>query len=578
MGPLNVTSGTPDDLARQRLAAIVESSEDAILSKDLKGIITSWNRAAERIFGYTAAEAIGRSVAIIVPPERRNEEEIVQSRIRSGTFVEPFETVRLRKDGTRIEVSISVSPIKNATGVIVGTSKIARDIAERRRLDHIRDELLDRERAARAEAVLARDRLAFLADVSALLISSLDYEETLDRAVHLAIPRLGDYCTVLVHDENAVLRHVASGHVDRAKEPVVREMVRMLLEERGDLPTFAAEVAKTGRLRLVPRVSQSEEFQHVEAIRPDLVRESLIQPYSYVGVPLLLRGRTVGVIAFGTTADLSQREYSEADVPLIEEFARRVALAVENARLFQQAAELNRLKDEFLATLSHELRTPLNAIVGWSRMLGTGKLKDDNFDRAVEAIQRNAQAQAQIVDDILEVARGVAGNVRLEIVPLDLVEVAQRGVDGIAPTAAVKQIVIDVSAHEPVPISGDPLRLQQVLGNILSNAVKFTPRGGAVRVDARAVHGDAELRVTDTGIGISPAFLPHVFDKFRQADASFTRTYGGLGIGLAIARHLIELHGGTVEAHSDGEGKGAMFIVRLPLDHRPKVDLARPTS
>ena len=222
--------------------------------------------------------------------------------------------------------------------------------------------------------------------------------------------------------------------------------------------------------------------------------------------------------------------------------------------------------------------TPLNAIVGWSRMLSTGKLKDATFERAVVSIQRNAQAQAKIVDDILDVARGVAGNVRLEIGPLDLADAAQRAVDAVAPTAVVKQIAIEVSAPDPVPVSGDPLRVQQVLGNLLSNAVKFTPRGGTVRVDARAVAGDAELRVSDTGIGISAGFLPHVFDKFRQADASFTRTYGGLGLGLAIARHLIELHGGTIEAQSEGEGKGATFIVRLPLDPRPKDAPERPTS
>ena len=572
-------SGATDELARQRLAAIVESSDDAIISKDLNGIITSWNRAAERIFGYMAGEAIGRPVTIIIPPERRNEEQVVIARIRSGKSVEHFETVRVRKDGAPIEVSISVSPIRDAAGTVVGASKIARDITEHRRLDRIRDELLDRERAARAEAVSARDRLAFLAEVSALLISSLDYEETLNKAVHLAIPRLGDYCTVVVHDEKAGLRHVASGHVDRMKEPVVQEMVRLLTERRTDVPTFAAEIAKTGRTRLVPRVMESAEFHRVNATEPDLVSEhETFQPYSYVGVPLLVRGRTIGVIAFGTTADLSRREYSEADLPLIEEFARRVSLAVENARLFRQADELNRLKDEFLATLSHELRTPLNAIVGWSRMLSTGKLKDATFERAVVSIQRNAQAQAKIVDDILDVARGVAGNVRLEIGPLDLADAAQRAVDAVAPTAVVKQIAIEVSAPDPVPVSGDPLRVQQVLGNLLSNAVKFTPRGGTVRVDARAVAGDAELRVSDTGIGISAGFLPHVFDKFRQADASFTRTYGGLGLGLAIARHLIELHGGTVEAQSEGEGKGATFIVRLPLDPRPKDASERPTS
>ena len=576
---MDFPSGATDELARQRLAAIVESSDDAIISKDLNGIIRSWNRAAERIFGYMAGEAIGRPVTIIIPPERRNEEQVVIAHIRFGKSVEHFETVRVRKDGTPIEVSISVSPIRDSAGTIVGASKIARDITERRRLDRIRDELLDRERAARAEAVSARDRLAFLAEVSALLISSLDYEETLNKAVHLAIPRLGDYCTVVVHDEKAGLRHVASGHVDRMKEPVVQEMVRLLTERRTDVPTFAAEIAKTGRTRLVPRVMESAEFHRVNATEPDLVSEhETFQPYSYVGVPLLVRGRTIGVIAFGTTADLSRREYSEADLPLIEEFARRVSLAVENARLFRQADELNRLKDEFLATLSHELRTPLNAIVGWSRMLSTGKLKDATFERAVVSIQRNAQAQAKIVDDILDVARGVAGNVRLEIVPLDLADAAQRAVDAVAPTAAVKQIAIEVSAPDPVPVSGDPLRVQQVLGNLLSNAVKFTPRGGTVRVDTRAVAGEAELRVSDTGIGISAGFLPHVFDKFRQADASFTRTYGGLGLGLAIARHLVELHGGTIEAQSEGEGKGATFIIRLPLDPRPKVAPERPTS
>ena len=226
---------------------------------------------------------------------------------------------------------------------------------------------------------------------------------------------------------------------------------------------------------------------------------------------------------------------------------------------------MNRLKDEFLATLSHELRTPLNAILGWVRLLADGRLKDDAVKRAVIAIERNANAQAKIVDDVLDVARGIAGNLRLEVTPLDLVEVAQRGVDGIIPSAAAKHIDIDLIAASPsVSISGDASRLAQVLGNLLSNAVKFTPDGGHVVVDVREADGQAVLSVVDTGIGIPATFLPHVFEKFRQADGSFTRRYGG----LAITRHLVELHGGTVEARSDGKNTGSTFIVRLPIDRR----------
>jgi signal transduction histidine kinase len=292
----------------------------------------------------------------------------------------------------------------------------------------------------------------------------------------------------------------------------------------------------------------------------------IFTPCSYAGVPLLVRGRPVGVLSFGTTLQESRREYTERDVPLMEEFARRVSLAIENARLFREADELNRLKDEFLATVSHELRTPLSAILGWSRLLASGELSPEKQCRAIEAIERNAQAQARLVDDILDVARGMSGNLRLELKHIDLVSVAHRGADAIAPAAAAKKINVDIQAPTPVPVMADAARLQQVVWNLLSNAVKFTPSGGHVSVNVRARDGSAELKVTDTGAGIPPAFLPFVFDKFRQADGSFTRQYGGLGLGLAIARHLIELHGGSIEAKSEGEGRGATFCVTLPLD------------
>jgi len=241
------------------------------------------------------------------------------------------------------------------------------------------------------------------------------------------------------------------------------------------------------------------------------------------------------------------------------------ALAIENARLFRHADRLNRFKDEFLATLSHEMRTPLSAVLGWTRILGSGQLDAHKSKQAIEAIERNAQAQAKIVDDILDVARGMEGNLRLEMMPFDLVAVVQRAVEAVAPTVLAKQIDVQTIAPDPIEVIGDPNRVQQVIWNLMSNALKFTPPGGKVTVEATVAGRNAELRVIDTGIGITPAFLPYVFDKFRQADASFTRQHGGLGLGLAIARHLIELHGGSIEACSAGEGSGAIFVVRLPL-------------
>jgi PAS domain S-box-containing protein len=580
------------DLAHRRLAAIVESSDDSILGLDMNGIITSWNRGAERLYGYTAAEAVGQPVTIVVPPERIDDEERMLARLRTGDRVEQFETERVRKDRSRFDVSVTLSPIMDASGRMTGASKIARDITDRRRAERVREELLERERHALAEAVAAGDRLAFLAEISALLTSSLDYQETLDRAVHLALPRLGDYCNVLVEDEHGHLRHVAWGHVDRAKEPAVRDLVRLVLEApdepaasarfesrrasaspaeapsaRRRVPTFADVVMKTAKRIVVNHAAIVEAMAKLpKDLDPALLQLGMtLQPYAYLGVPLLSRGRPIGVMSFGTSEQESRREYSDTDIALVEEFARRVSTAIDNARLFRQADELNRLKDEFLATLSHELRTPLSAILGWSRMLAAKQLDDERAARAVEAIERNAQAQSQIVDDILDVARGMAGNLRLDVKPVDLVAVAHRGVEAIAPAAAAKRLDVNVTSSGPVSVLGDAGRLQQVVWNLLSNAVKFTGAGGHITIAVQSTDNHAELSVADTGIGIAPAFLPFVFDKFRQADGSYTRQHGGLGLGLAIARHLTELHGGSIEARSGGEGHGALFTVRLPL-------------
>ena len=551
-------------LAQHLLAAIVESSDDAIVGKDLNGIVTSWNNGAERLYGYTAGEMIGRSIRTIVPREREQEEDDSMTRIRAGRRVDHLETVRLHRDGSLVDVSVTISPIKDPSGVIVGASNITRDITERRRVERMREELLAREQRA-------RDRLAFLAEIGVLLASSLDYEETLGRAVRLALPRLGDYCNVLVADERGQLRHVAAAHADREKEPALLELVRRLTEGTSPaVPTFAEAVMKAGRTLVVTHEMLLAAVADRNVTDPDLLRlGDVLRPYAYVGVPLLARGIPVGVLSFGTAENGSKREYDAEDVGLIEEFARRVSSAVENARLFRQADELNRLKDEFLATLSHELRTPLAAILGWARILGGGHLDPAKSAQAIEAIERNANLQAQLVDDILDVARGMAGHLRLSMERVNLADVARRAVDSIAPAAAAKHIEVALGGAAAVTVVGDERRLQQIAWNLLSNAVKFTPRDGRVAMDVGTADGQAELRVTDTGVGIPPSFLPFVFDKFRQADSSYTRQHGGLGLGLAIARHLTELHGGTIEARSEGEGRGSTFIVRLPLPPEP---------
>jgi PAS domain S-box-containing protein len=546
----------PSSFAAQQLAAIVESSDDAIVGKGLDSTITSWNRGAERLFGYTAAEAIGQSILLIIPPDRYGEEDAVMDRIRSGHRVDTFETLRRRKDGSLVEVSVTVSPILDAFGATVGASKIARAITEQSR--------------ARREAQEARDRLAFLADVGAVLTASLDYAQTLDRAVHLALPRLGDYCNVLLLDESGALRHVASGHVDVAKDPLVERLARRALERDGasPVPTIADVVLKVRRTLVVSHEDLMSHADRIDRSRldPELLKiGEELAPWAYIGTPLLVLGRAAGVMSFGTTATGSRREYTPEDAALLEEFARRASMAIENARLFHQIESLGRLKDEFLATLSHELRTPLSAILGWARILASGQLDEARTRQAVEVILRNARAQAQLVDDVLDVARGMAGNLRLEMQPIDLVVPAQRGLDAITPAAAAKRIDVRLQAPAAVPIVGDENRLQQVVWNLLSNAVKFTPAGGRIGIAVSANDDTAELCVTDTGAGISAAFLPFVFDKFRQADASATRQHGGLGLGLAIARHLAEMHGGTIEAHSEGEGRGATFRVKLPL-------------
>jgi len=303
---------------------------------------------------------------------------------------------------------------------------------------------------------------------------------------------------------------------------------------------------------------------------PNITRHRPPGDEALAAVPLLFEGRALGALVLSFTA---RRVFSEADRALLTTLARLCAQAMERARLYDaeararaEAESANRAKDEFLALLSHELRSPLNASLGWTKMLRDNILPPEKRERAFATVERNIRAQVALIEDLLDVSRIVAGKLQLNsIQPLELSGIVESAIDGVRPAAEAKKVSIEHILETQELVHGDPGRLLQIVTNLLGNAVKFTPQGGWVRVRLRRVDMTLELSVADSGQGISPAFLPHVFDKFRQADSGMTRTHGGLGLGLAIVAHLVELHSGTIEAHSEGTGKGAVFVMRLPL-------------
>ncbi|WP_395736831.1 ATP-binding protein [Prosthecobacter sp.] len=356
------------------MSAIIDSSDDAIISKNLNGIVTSWNQGAERIFGYTAAEMIGQPVLRLIPAERQDEEPHILDKLCRGERVDHFETQRIRKDGNIVEVSLCISPVRNAEGHVIGASKIARDIS---------------------------------------------------------------------------------------------------MQKKATLLASAA---------------------------------------------------------------------------------------------MQEAEVQGRMKDEFLATLSHELRTPLQSILGWTQILLSGHCDPEELRQGIEVIDRNAHAQCRIIDDLLDMNRILSGKVRLEVQRVELIPLLEDAIENARPSATAKNLRLQ-SVFDPAaqPVFGDPNRLQQIFWNLVNNAIKFTPSGGRIQVLLARVHSHLEIRVTDTGIGIDPEFLPHVFERFRQADASSTRRQGGLGLGLAIVKHLAELHGGTMKASSGGKNQGSTFTLMLPM-------------
>ncbi|MDT5159311.1 MAG: hypothetical protein QOH51_3668 [Acidobacteriota bacterium] len=428
-------------------------------------------------------------------------------------------------------------------------------------------ELYDEQQRISREAEAAEMRAYFLAEATTLLSSSLDYEKTLEAVACAAVPQVADWCGVDIIGDGGEVRRLAVAHVDPAKVEWARGLSERYPFEP-DAPQGVPAVLRTGRAELYEEipdellVAAAKDDEHLRILRELGFSAVMI-------VPLSAHGRTFGAITFVTAE--SGRRYGAEDLAFAEDLARRASLAVENARLYGLAQEANRIKDEFLATLSHELRTPLTAILGWASMLRTNRFDEDATRRAIETIERNARAQRQIVEDVLDVSRIITGKLRLDLRPVELRVLLQDAVETIRPAAEAKSVTLStLLAADVGAVSADTDRLQQVLWNLLSNAVKFNTQGGRVEVELRREGLQAVVCVRDTGHGISPDFLPHVFDRFRQQDMGTTRQYGGLGLGLSIVRHLVELHGGEVSAESEGLGSGSVFTLRLPLKSAPQ--------
>jgi PAS domain S-box-containing protein len=552
------------ELAPQWLAAIIESADDAIITKTLDGIITSWNAGAERIFGYTAAEAIGQPVTMLIPADHPDEEPAILARLRAGQRIEHYETIRVRKDGSVVDISLTVSPIRSPDGRVIGASKIARDITARKRVE--------RQLREQSEIIETVNRLG------QTLAGELELRKLVqavtDAATEISNAHFGSFFyNVLDEAGESYMLYTLSGVPAEA-------FAHFPMPRNTDIfaPTFKGEgIVLIADVKRDPRYGRNSPYYGMP--------EGHLPVTSYLAVPVVSRsGEVYGGLFFGHP---DAGIFDERSARIIEGLAAQASVAMDNARLFdalkraraeaetsaaekerlyREAQESSRLKDEFLATVSHELRTPLTAILGWAHMLRTGQFNGDSAMKACETIERNARAQSQLIDDLLDVSRIITGKLRIDVRPLDPNSFVEAAIEAVRPAAEAKGVRVQkIMDTGVVSVSGDPVRLQQVVWNLLSNAIKFTSRGGKVQVRLERVNSHIEIAVSDTGAGIAPDFLPHVFDRFRQADQGTTRQHGGMGLGLAIVRHLVELHGGTVSAESSGKGQGSTFTVLLPV-------------
>jgi PAS domain S-box-containing protein len=485
-------------MAARLLASIVESSDDAIVSKTLDGIIQSWNAGAERLFGHTAEQAIGRHISLVIPRERIAEEDDIVASLKVGKRIEHFETERVRSDGQRVQVSLTISPIRDASGAVIGASKIARDITERKRIE------------------ADRQKFVTLIENSTDFIGMCDLE-----GVPFFVNRAG-------------LKMVGLDDIEQARQTPVpsfffpEDQHRMMHE-------FFPSVLREGHGEIEVR------FRHFKT------GEARWMAYKVLTLP----GADGRPVAFATVSqDVTERKR-------LEDNLRRVA---------EELSRADRRKNEFLAMLAHELRNPLAPISNAVRALSLGRRDETAVDSASEMLERQVGQIIHLVDDLLDVSRISRGKIALRTERVELSPIIQQAVEATrARYRSMNQELTVRLPSEPVYLNADPTRLAQVVGNLLNNACKFTDVGGRIVLSVEREGAQVAIRVTDNGVGIAAEHLAGIFDMFTQVESSLERSRSGLGIGLTLVRTLVELHGGTVEAHSEGVGRGSEFVVRLPV-------------
>ncbi|MFY0579987.1 PAS domain-containing sensor histidine kinase [Cystobacter fuscus] len=509
---MSASTGLPQVDEQQLLHLLAGHAAEAFYLMDAKGLITYANPAAERMFGWTREEMLGRVLHDLIHHHHPDGTPFPMYMCRLGLVMTEGQTLRdhedlfIHRDGSFIPILCSNAPIL-AEGRIVGAALVVHDLTARKRAEEARAE------QARQFQLLI-DTLPHLAwmsraDGACEFVNRPWHEYT---GLSMA-ESLGDDWTRVVHPEDL---------------PRALERWRRALETGEHYETeMRIRRARDGAWRWFLARAQ-----------PARAADGSIARW------------------IGSCTDIDeQRRAAQERMELL----RRVQAA------HAAAEEANRLKDDFLATVSHELRTPLTAMLGWIQLLRSGRLPEEKRGRALETVERNAHAQAQVIEDLLDISRIITGKLQLEPGPLDMKAVVEAAIESTRRLADTKGVTLELeTGAEPLPMRGDAARIQQVVWNPVNNAIKFTPRGGRVTVQLRPLDGEVELRVVDTGIGISPSFLPHIFERFRQQDGSSRRAHGGLGLGLAIVHRLVELHGGHVSAHSPGEGLGATFVLHLP--------------
>jgi PAS domain S-box-containing protein len=523
--------------ARALYAAIVESSDDAMITKSLDGTILSWNPGAERLLGFTALEAVGQSILLTVPPERRDEELLILDQLRAGHRVSHYETQRRSKHGDIIDISLSVSPISNDQRQVIGCSSIARDITVRKR----------------SELALQRrgERLRLLWEAAAVLLTADDLDGMMGTLFARIAPHFGldVYLNYSVAETGDALRLESCAGLS----PEDRQRVAVL--EFGE--SVSGTVAARRKARVLSDIQASDTAE--------LQLPRIIGLRAYVSNPLVIDDRLIGTLSFGSR---TRSHFEPDELEFLETICHYVTATYDRIRLIRQLREADRRKDEFLATLAHELRNPLAPIRNALTIIRMRQHEPFSLEQARGMMERQLEQMVRLIDDLLDVSRITRGMLELRKERIALDSVISTALDTARP-------LIDSAGHtlqlslpgEPVYLDGDPIRLAQILANLLNNAAKYMERGGHITVAASPAGEEVEIRVRDTGMGIPPHALASVFDMFTQIGRPADRTQSGLGIGLTLVRRLVEMHGGSIEARSEGVGRGAEFIVRLPVVH-----------